>query len=118
KIDRSFVSGMLDDADDRAIVEGVIGLVRAFHREVIAEGVETSAHGELLLKLGCELAQGFDIPPPHDGRRGAWLAGPVAAKMVERAPLHRARHARLKPGLRALAPPSLNTPPPLMCASI
>ncbi|MDX9884476.1 putative bifunctional diguanylate cyclase/phosphodiesterase [Thauera sp.] len=64
KIDQSFVSGMLEDADDRAIVEGVIGLVRAFRREVIAEGVETSAHGELLLKLGCELAQGYGIARP------------------------------------------------------
>ena len=75
KIDRSFVSGMLDDADDRAIVEGVIGLVRAFHREVIAEGVETSAHGELLLKLGCELAQGFDIARPMTAAEvPGWLA--------------------------------------------
>ena len=64
KIDQSFVSGMLADADDRAIVEGVIGLVHAFHREVIAEGVETSAHGDLLLKLGCELAQGYGIARP------------------------------------------------------
>lgn len=64
KIDQSFVLGMLDDADDRAIVEGVIGLVRAFHREVIAEGVETVAHGELLLALGCQLAQGHRIAPP------------------------------------------------------
>lgn len=64
KIDQSFVLGMLKDADDRAIVEGVIGLVRAFHREVIAEGVETWAHGELLLKLGCELAQGYGIARP------------------------------------------------------
>lgn len=64
KIDRSFVSGMLEDADDRAIVEGVIGLVRAFRRDVIAEGVETAAHGDLLLELGCELAQGFGIARP------------------------------------------------------
>jgi diguanylate cyclase (GGDEF)-like protein/PAS domain S-box-containing protein len=64
KIDQSFVSGMLDDADDRAIVEAVIGLVRAFKRKVIAEGVETAAHGELLLALGCDLAQGFGIAHP------------------------------------------------------
>ena len=61
KIDQSFVRDMLDDADDLAILEGVLGLSRAFRREVIAEGVETVEHGEMLLHLGCELAQGWGI---------------------------------------------------------
>lgn len=64
KIDQSFVRDMLDDPDDLAIVEGVIGLATAFRRRVIAEGVETVAHGELLLPLGCELAQGYGIARP------------------------------------------------------
>ncbi len=64
KIDQSFVRDMLDDADDLAIVNGVIGLASAFHRKVIAEGVETVAHGTLLLSLGCELAQGYGIARP------------------------------------------------------
>jgi diguanylate cyclase (GGDEF)-like protein/PAS domain S-box-containing protein len=64
KIDQSFVRDMLDDPDDLAILEGVIGLARAFHREVIAEGVETIAHGTLLLQMGCEQAQGYGIARP------------------------------------------------------
>lgn len=64
KIDQTFVRDMLDDADDLAIVKGVIGLATAFHRQVIAEGVETVAHGELLIPLGCELAQGYGIARP------------------------------------------------------
>jgi diguanylate cyclase (GGDEF)-like protein/PAS domain S-box-containing protein len=64
KIDQSFVRDMLEDADDLAIVEGVVGLARAFQREVIAEGVETIAHGVALLRLGCELAQGYGIARP------------------------------------------------------
>ena len=64
KIDQSFVRDMLDDPDDLAILEGVIGLASAFHREVIAEGVETVAHGVMLLQLGCELAQGYGIARP------------------------------------------------------
>lgn len=64
KIDQSFVRDMLDDPDDLAIVEGVIGLATAFRRNVIAEGVESTAHGELLLTLGCELAQGYGIAKP------------------------------------------------------
>nr|WP_321266641.1 bacteriohemerythrin [uncultured Sulfurimonas sp.] len=64
KIDQSFVRGMLEDSDDLAILDGVLGLSRAFRREVIAEGVETIEHGELLLKLGCEKAQGYAIARP------------------------------------------------------
>ena len=64
KIDQSFVRDMLVDPDDLAIVQGVIGLASAFRRRVIAEGVETVAHGEKLLKLGCELAQGYGIARP------------------------------------------------------
>ena len=64
KIDQSFVRDMLDDPEDRAIVDGVIRLSNAFHLNVIAEGVETVAHGALLLSLGCELAQGYGIARP------------------------------------------------------
>lgn len=64
KIDQSFVRDMLVDPDDLAILQGVLGLALAFRRTAIAEGVETVAHGELLLRLGCELAQGHAIARP------------------------------------------------------
>ncbi len=75
KIDQSFVRDMLDDPDDLAILEGVIGLAAAFKREVIAEGVATIAHGTLLLQLGCELAQGYGIARPMPAEHvPAWVA--------------------------------------------
>ena len=55
---------MLIDSDDLAIIEGVITLSGAFRREIIAEGVESVAHGEMLLQLGCNLAQGYSIAKP------------------------------------------------------
>ena len=55
---------MLDDSDDLAILEGIIGLAKAFSRELIAEGVETHEHGQHLLSLGCECAQGYGIARP------------------------------------------------------
>jgi len=61
KIDRSFVQQMLSDAHDRALVEGVISLARTFGCDVIAEGVESSAHAQALLALGCEQGQGHGI---------------------------------------------------------
>ena len=76
KIDQSFVRDMLDDPDDLAILAGIIGLASAFRREVIAEGVETVAHGSLLLQLGCELAQGYGIARPMPAEQlPAWAAG-------------------------------------------
>lgn len=64
KVDQSFVRDMLEDQDDLRIVEAVIGLAEAFNRTVVAEGVESIAHGTLLLRLGCDLGQGFGIAAP------------------------------------------------------
>lgn len=76
KIDQSFVRDMLEDDEDRAIVEGVIGLSRAFNREVVAEGVETLDHCLCLMELGCDLAQGYGIARPMPSAQFLpWLAG-------------------------------------------
>ncbi|AFJ03193.1 diguanylate cyclase/phosphodiesterase (GGDEF & EAL domains) with PAS/PAC sensor(s) [Methylophaga frappieri] len=64
KIDQSFVRDLLDDPNDFNIVEGVIGLARAFDRQVVAEGVESEAIGQMLLLLNCDLAQGYAIAKP------------------------------------------------------
>ncbi|WP_020483582.1 two-component system response regulator [Methylomonas sp. MK1] len=64
KIDQSFIRDILGDPEDLAIVAGIINLTAAFHRQVIAEGVETEEHGLLLLKLGCDNAQGYGIARP------------------------------------------------------
>jgi len=64
KIDQTFVRGMLDNTEDIAIVEGVIGLSGVFKRNVVAEGVETVDHGIQLLDLGCDVAQGYGIGRP------------------------------------------------------
>lgn len=75
KIDQVFVRDMLDDPDDLAILEGVLGLARAFRRRAIAEGVEHAEHGRMLLQLGCELAQGYAIARPMPAEAiPDWLA--------------------------------------------
>ncbi|WP_223484624.1 putative bifunctional diguanylate cyclase/phosphodiesterase [Pseudomonas sp. A-RE-19] len=76
KIDKSFVRDILIDHDDLALTTAVIGLARAFGRQVIAEGLESLEHGELLLRLGCEVAQGYFIGRPMPpGEVPAWVAG-------------------------------------------
>jgi len=64
KIDQSFVRNMLDDSDDLSIISGVVGMSQAFGLQVLAEGIETEQHGDLLLRLGCELGQGYGIARP------------------------------------------------------
>lgn len=64
KIDQTFVRDMLDDPSDYAIIDGIIGLAESFGRQLIAEGVETIAHGLMLLIMGCEQAQGYGIAKP------------------------------------------------------
>jgi len=75
KIDQSFVRDMQTDADDLAIVQGVIGLAKAFGRHVIAEGVETTELGAMLLGMGCDQAQGYGIARPMPAAEvPAWVA--------------------------------------------
>ena len=75
KIDQSFVRNMLVDRDDLHLVCAVISLARSFGREVIAEGVETVAHGALLMRLGCDLVQGYGIARPMPAPEVlAWVA--------------------------------------------
>jgi diguanylate cyclase (GGDEF)-like protein/PAS domain S-box-containing protein len=64
KIDQSFVKDMLMDSENHAIVEGVIALAHAFNRRVVAEGVESIEHGQILMRLGCDHGQGYGIARP------------------------------------------------------
>lgn len=75
KVDQSFVRDILEDPEDLAILNGVMSLAEAFGRRVIAEGVETLEHGDMLLYLGCDLAQGYGIarPMPAD-RIPGWVS--------------------------------------------
>ena len=67
KIDQSFVRDILSDQEDLALVKGVIGLACVFKRALVAEGVESAAHGALLLRLGCDVAQGYGVARPMAG---------------------------------------------------
>jgi diguanylate cyclase (GGDEF)-like protein len=59
KIDKSFVMDMLNDRASLSILEATIGLADAFECDVIAEGVESVEHGNILIQLGCSQAQGY-----------------------------------------------------------
>jgi diguanylate cyclase (GGDEF)-like protein len=64
KIDRSFITGILEDPRAEAIVRSTIDLARNLGLSVVAEGIETEAVLEHLAVLGCDLGQGFFISRP------------------------------------------------------
>ena len=64
KIDKSFVRDVAINADDAAVVRGIVTLAHSLRLEVIAEGVETEAQLRLVRELGCDGAQGFYFSYP------------------------------------------------------
>ena len=64
KVDRSFVDGLADDGDNAAIVSGVMGMARGLNLETVAEGVETDAQVQALVRLGCDYGQGYHFARP------------------------------------------------------
>jgi diguanylate cyclase (GGDEF)-like protein/PAS domain S-box-containing protein len=59
KIDRSFVRGIGQSEEDKAIVRGVIDMAHALGLQAIAEGVEQQEQFDVLRELGCDLGQGY-----------------------------------------------------------
>jgi diguanylate cyclase (GGDEF)-like protein len=64
KIDRSFVSAMLDDPDHASLVSTIISLAHSLRLKVVAEGVETREQANMLRLLRCDQMQGYFIGRP------------------------------------------------------
>ena len=64
KIDRGFVRGMTDNADDTSIVSTIISLAQSLRLKVVAEGVESEQQAQLLRLLRCDQVQGYLFSPP------------------------------------------------------
>jgi diguanylate cyclase (GGDEF)-like protein len=64
KIDRSFVDGLGSETGDTAIVSSILSLAYAMGKHTIAEGVEKREQAALLLRMGCEVAQGYFFSRP------------------------------------------------------
>ncbi|HYY61470.1 MAG TPA: EAL domain-containing protein, partial [Burkholderiales bacterium] len=75
KIDRSFVSGILQQGGDATIVRTIIEMAHTLGFAVIAEGVENEGQKHFLRGLGCEQAQGFLFSRPVDADAMAQLLG-------------------------------------------
>ncbi|MCR8548166.1 GGDEF domain-containing phosphodiesterase [Salipiger sp. P9] len=64
KIDRSFVTRVDRDEEQRRMLAAVLGLADRLGLETVAEGVESVAEHALLAQLGCDHVQGFGIARP------------------------------------------------------
>ena len=64
KIDKSFVDGITDGGDDRAIIAAIISLAHELGVQAIAEGVEDAAQVDALRALDCHVAQGYHFSKP------------------------------------------------------
>ena len=90
KIDRSFVLDLPGNPDEEAITRAIIALGRALRLGVIAEGVESRAQLELLMREGCDAVQGylFSRPLPFDefvaGLPDGFSRGELAAVAINR----------------------------------
>ena len=68
KIDKSFVSKVVSDPTQRAIVKAILDLAKALEMGVVAEGIEMREQAELLTEVGCQYAQGY------------WFGRPIPAE--------------------------------------
>ncbi len=75
KIDRSFIASLPGDRASVSLVRGMVAIVGATGSEVLAEGVETPEQADLLVEMGCRLAQGNLVSHPMPAAQlPAWLA--------------------------------------------
>lgn len=82
KVDKSFVLDMHDDGNERTLVEAIIAMGRSLGLDVVAEGVESAAHADLLRHMGCHYAQGYHFARPLPVAEFEAAAGHIAAQLA------------------------------------
>lgn len=93
KIDRQLVFPIVKSATQRALVRSIVDIGRSRNIEIIAEGVETMEHAEILRDLGCHSLQGYAFARPMPGtdflkfaKEKAWLRQTNQASVVAKRP--------------------------------
>ncbi len=74
KIDRSFVDGLVNSAEDRVIVKAIVALGDALGLQLVGEGVENQMQADILAASGCKNVQGYFYSPPIEAKEmETWL---------------------------------------------
>lgn len=71
KLDQSFVRGIQTDDKDRAMIQAIISVAKAFQLQIIAEGVETEEQAGFLVASGCSHIQGYYFFKPMNPEQTA-----------------------------------------------
>jgi len=66
KLDRSFISSVDKNDQDRRLTRGIVSLAKDLDLDMVAEGVETASQLASLLEIGCHVVQGYYFSPPTD----------------------------------------------------
>lgn len=89
KVDRSFVNVMMAERESRKIVAAVVGLGQSLGLSTVAEGVETQEQADMLVRLGCDMGQGW-----HYGKPAPAEALPAMIGLRQQRAISRAGHER------------------------
>lgn len=81
KLDRSFISHLDDNQENRAIVSAIVALASALRIDVVAEGIERIEEMDVLMRAGCVFAQGYYFSRPVDADKIAGLLAEGGAKV-------------------------------------
>lgn len=73
KIDKSFVTSMLENEKSYKLVETIMSIARTMEMNVVAEGIETQEQQEVLIRLGCDYLQGYLFSRPLPAEQVPWL---------------------------------------------
>ena len=74
KIDRTFVDGLVNSAEDRVIVKAIVALGDALGLQLVGEGVENQMQADILAASGCKNVQGYFYSPPIEAKEmQGWL---------------------------------------------
>jgi diguanylate cyclase (GGDEF)-like protein len=64
KIDRTFIDGLQNSKEDRAIVKAIVALANALDLNIVAEGIENQFQADIVKSSGCQVAQGLFYSSP------------------------------------------------------
>lgn len=73
KIDKSYVTSMLENEKSYKLVETIMSIARTMEMTVVAEGIETQEQQEVLTRLGCDYLQGYLFSRPLPAEQVPWL---------------------------------------------
>ncbi len=78
KIDKTFIDDIVDDPQQLTLVAGIVRLANSLNLTVVAEGIESDRHREVLERVGCPLGQGYLYSSPVDATEAlTWMSEPA-----------------------------------------